>query len=157
MRKVVSGALLLLLIWFPACADSYWVEEADIEAARVIEEKSAGFNSFRRNDLIMPAEQDEGEIGPTPEELEKIPRIVGLKESLFVATKFNRNFLSEKESLILSALNLITVRNRYSWFFTGTLASLLTDTDAIQHSNVNRARLGVSKILPTGGTLSVDG
>ena len=48
-------------------------------------------------------------------------------------------------------------RNQFSWFFTGSLAALLTDTDAIHHSNVNTGRLGVSKILPTGGTLRVDG
>lgn len=157
MLKVVSCGLLILLIWLPACSDSYWVEDADLAAAQVLEEKSVAFNQFRENDLIIPADTDDAKRGPTPEQLENVPRIVGLKEALFVATKFNRNFLSEKESLMLSALNLSTVRNRYSWFFTGTLAAIFSDTNILYHSNNNEAQLGVSKILPTGGTLTVNG
>ncbi len=156
MRRVVSFCLLLLAFWLPACRDSYWVQEADLAAAEVLKEKSAEFERFREDGLIMPVGKDDEDDGPTEAELKDIPRIVGLQVALEVATRFNRTYLSEKESLYLSALALTTVRNVFSPFFTGSLSAILTDTDATRRSNLNRGRVGVSQILPTGGTATLE-
>jgi outer membrane protein TolC len=158
VRHLHVAALALFAVLAAGCADAYWVAGADQAAADVLAEKSVGFDDFRANGLVMPEGEAEGETrGPTPEELEDVPSEVGLKEALAIATRFNRNYQSERESLYLSALALTTVRNQFSFLFTGTLSAILTDTDLTHHSNINRAELGVSKILPTGGTVRLDG
>jgi outer membrane protein TolC len=156
MQRVVCSCLLIVVAGLPACSDSYWVEDADLAATKVLKEKSVEFNTFRENELIMPVGKDDEDDGLSEEELKDVPRVVGLTESLRVATRFNRGYLSQRESLELSALALTTVQNRFSFFFTGSLGAILTDTDALYHSNINRGELGVSKILPTGGVASVD-
>jgi outer membrane protein TolC len=152
-----TGALcvaVLLGFFVPACA-TYWTESADEEVADVMREKERDFVEFRESELIRP-DLLEGE----PEEevdTSDVPETVGLREALAVATSKNRNYQREKESLYISALNLTGVRNRFSVFFTGSLSALLSNRKDQDASKDVEARLGASKILPTGGTVSVDG
>jgi len=49
------------------------------------------------------------------------------------------------------------VRNRFSFFFTGSLSALLSNTEDQDATKRVEGDVGVSKILPTGGTASLTG
>ena len=142
----------------PACGTAYWAESADEDAAAVLGVKESAFERFRTKGLLRPDLGDE--VAVTDREpdgdVSDVPNLVGLRESLQIATDRNRDYKRERESLYLSALSLLTVRNTFSYFFTGSLAALLTDTESTSHRNQNTFRLGVSKILPTGGVVTFD-
>ncbi len=151
-----SGVLLALLA-LSGCTAAWWAQDADDEVADVLAEKRTDFDRFRAEGLADPLDRTgEEEAAPEPD-LSGVPEEVGLFDALRVATAHNRDYQSQRESLYLSALALTDVRNDFSPFFTGSLAAVIADTNAGKHSAKTGADLGVSQILPTGGTLSVKG
>jgi outer membrane protein TolC len=150
-------AFCLTLLALGGCSAAWWARSAEEEAAEVLAEKGADFERFRETGLVRPDAAAVREPAMDDADLADVPRAMGLAEALAVATGRNRGYLSEKESLTLSALALTNARNRFSPFFTGTVSALLSDTRQAVHSNVNAGSLGVSQILPTGGTVSATG
>ena len=155
-RRETFFLLWLAAIPLTACESAGWVDEADRDVEAVLAEKSAGFEDFRQNQLIRKG-MEPPETAGEAEDLSGIPTEMGLREALAVAVKRNRTYLSERESLYISALTLTRVRNDFSTIFSGTLSALLSDTDDSHHTDRETLRLGASRILPTGGRVSIDG
>lgn len=72
-----------------------------------------------------------------------------------VATKWNRDYITQKESLFLAALALTTTRSDFSPVFSGTVSALMTDSETTRRNDTARINFGVSQVLPTGGNVSV--
>jgi len=155
MRLVKPPTVLVILLipFVAACSSSYWAENADEEVEDVLVEKSEGFNEFRESGLILPGDEPEEEEAP---DLGDVPEVVGLAESLRVATTRNRDYINQRESLYLAALALTNTRNQFSPFFTGTMDAVMTDTETTNRNDTARVNFGVSQVLPTGGNLRVD-
>ncbi len=150
--------IVVLVFLLPACAAGYWARNADEEVGEILREKGAVVEEFRRTGLLRPEQaRAEPERESPPEDLSGIPHVVGLEEALAIATARNRNYRSQRESLYLAALSLSGVRNRFSPVFSGTISSIVSDTDRSEKDYTTRAELSASQILPTGGTVSVGG
>ena len=155
--RFTRPAILMLILLLPlagACTSNDWAERADRDAEGIVAEKSVGFDDFRNNDLILPGEEP-AEVKSEELDLSDVPETVGLGEALNVATKRNREYATQKESLFLAALALTNTRNQFSPFFSSTVSALLTDTDRTGRNDNARINFGVSQVLPTGGNVSV--
>ena len=149
--------LVLLALLHTGCESAHWVDSADRDVEAVLAEKSAAFEEFRQNGLILKGMEAPERDDAAEEDLSGIPTEMGLRETLAVAVKRNRTYISERESLYIAALNLTRVRNDFSTVFSGALSAVLSDSDDSNHVDRETLRLGASRILPTGGTVSLDG
>ena len=103
-----------------ACSPAYHKADADKEVYKIIDNKWQDDFGLKTNytvsDYNDPASPNDVEIA------EMIPesRIINLQKAVEIATKFNRDYQSQKESLYLAALDLTLTRHQYArqWFGT---------------------------------------
>lgn len=85
------------------------------------------------------------------------PNLISLADSLAIASDTNRDFLSQRESLYLTALSLHSTRHDYSPQVNAAIAYLLRDSTGSARSQSTTGSASVSQRLPFGGSISING
>jgi outer membrane protein TolC len=98
------------------------------------------------------AASDASKTPPSPQ-----ARVLSLREALEIAIESNREYVARKETLYLTALGLSGTRHRFGPLISSTLAYIFADSDSAAASQLATWTAGVTKILPTGGDLAVNG
>lgn len=156
--------LVLLLLPCLACMSAEDYERsADREVERILERGVAGSVANRRETVAQPRPRPEAEaaeldpqVPGTPEPPEPEVRVLALTEALEVAIRTGRDYVSQKESLYLTALSLSGTRHIYSPQVSALLAYTFADSDS-GVPTANAAAAGrVSQILPWGADLDLD-
>ncbi len=114
-------------------------------------------SSARRPEDRVP-EPDEPEVqGEGPETIEHELLVLDLARALEIGVSTNRTFIAQKENLFLEALSLFEARHSFSPLLSSSISYLYADGDGIPETHSGSLLAGVSQILDTGGTLSLDG
>jgi len=80
-----------------------------------------------------------------------------LHTSLRLSVTSGRDYQNQKESLYLAGLSLSLTRYNFGPLLNGTVSYLWSDAEKASSSGTLAATLGLSQILPSGGTLAADG
>jgi len=110
-----------------ACNPQYHKADADEEVYKIIDSKwQDGFGqktNYTVSDYNDPASPNNVEIADI------IPEsgVINLQQAVEIATKFNREYQSQKESLYLSALDLTLTRHQYARQWFGTIDGSYVD------------------------------
>jgi len=110
-----------------ACSPAYHKADADKEVYKIIDNKWQDDFGLKTNytvsDYNDPASPNDVEIA------EMIPesRIINLQKAVEIATKFNRDYQSQKEELYKSALRLTGTRYKYALKWFGTIDGSYVD------------------------------
>ena len=80
---------------------------------------------------------------------------IGLEDALRLAAGRNRDLLTARERLELSAIALQNARRAVSMRLSGSLDYLLTGGDDVEGRRADGASLSATDVLPTGGELTV--
>ncbi len=139
------------------CSREYYKAKADEEVYKILEDKWQ--DDFGRMANYRIQDADPNEVAA----LEVVPPggVMSLAGAVEIATRFSREYQSQKESLYLSALDLTLTRHRYApqWFgtFDVTYAKSAAgeDVTAGASGGVNQTFLFASGLQMTGG-LAVD-
>lgn len=108
------------------------------------EEKTAG--RATEEDLTAPLDSS------SPDALR-----LDLRTSLKLSVESGREFQNQRESLYLAGLSLSLTRYNFGPLLNGTVSWLWGDAEDSSSSNTLGTSLGLSQILPSGGTLDVNG
>jgi len=127
--KLLSGVLGIAFILgiVGSCSPQHYKAEADEEVYKIIDSKWQDDFGIKANytisDSNTPASPNDVEIA------EMIPesRVINLQQAVEIATKFNRQYQSQKESLYLSALDLTLRRHQYARQWFGTIDGSYVD------------------------------
>jgi outer membrane protein TolC len=104
-----------------ACSPEHYRADADKEVYKIIDDKWQDDFGIKANYTISdsndPASPNDVEIA------EMIPesRVINLQQAVEIATKFNRDYQFQKESLYSSALSLTDTRHDYAYQWLGTI------------------------------------
>ena len=110
-----------------ACSREYYKAEADEEVYKIIDSKwqddFGQKTNYTVSDYNDPASPNNVEIADI------IPEsgVINLQQAVEIATKFNRQYQSQKESLYLSALDLTLTRHQYARQWFGTIDGSYVD------------------------------
>jgi len=110
-----------------ACSPEQYKADADEEVYKIIDSKWQDDFGLKANYTISdyndPASPNDVEIA------EMLPEsgVINLQQSVEIATKFNRQYQSQKDSLYLSALSLTGARYNYALKWFGTIDGTYTD------------------------------
>ncbi len=110
-----------------ACSPAYHKADADKEVYQIIDSKWKDDFGVKANYTISdyndPASPNNVEIA------EMIPEsgVINLQQAVEIATKFNRNYQTQKESLYKSALSLTGERYKYALQWFGTIDGAYVD------------------------------
>lgn len=136
-----------------ACSPEHYKAQADKEVYEIIDSKWQDDFGTKANYTISdyndPASPNDLEIA------EMIPEsgVISLKQVVEIATKFNRDYQSQKESLYLSALDLTLTRHQFARQWFGTIdASYTRDSD--DESVSTDAEVGFGQLLADGAQIS---
>jgi len=134
LRRVVPVTLLCWLLGIAvilglagACGPQHYKADADEEVYNIIDSKWQDDFGIKTNYTISdyndPASPNDVELA------EMIPEsgVINLQQAVEIATKFNRDYQTQKESLYLSALDLTDERYKYTLQWFGTIDSIYTD------------------------------
>jgi len=110
-----------------SCSPEHYRADADKEVYKIIDDKWQDDFGIKANYTISdsndPASPNDVEIA------EMIPEsgVINLQQAVEIATKFNRVYQSQKESLYLSALALTGTRHDYAYQWLGTIDATYTN------------------------------
>jgi len=151
---LVKGLLLCGLAGLGACASSY-TAAADAEGDLIAAEKMAVVEEFR-SDLVRP--RDVRGERPRIQAPIEVPDVIGLEDAVRIATQYNRDFLTQRESFFLTALSLgLTRRDFTKPVFSGDIAFNGSKLSGDNFTDSTRIALAGTQFLPTGGRLTVSG
>ncbi len=135
------------------CSPERYAQQADRSVERILPRK------------VEEVQQDrvESVVYPRPLTVEEMPQaesetlVLTLEDSLETAFRGNRSYIGEKESLFLTALNLVGTRHSFSPQLAAVLSYLVNDGSDTDMSQSTGLALTLSQQLPLGGSVSVSG
>jgi len=154
-----------------ACTADHYSRSADREVAGVLDE----FNRqgvadraerIRMPELAVPEPKGVRDDAPASEETSAAPAeaapsqpplVLDLKTTLATALRQSRRFQDTRESLYLQGLGFTFTRFQYGPQFSAAVDYVWGDGDGTPASSSVGGGLGVSQLLPTNGTLSLNG
>ena len=161
-----STLLALLLALSGGCMTSeQYSEQADDEVLPMLEETQAATLGDRESWMQQPEpaaqvepDEDDGHIAPPalPEPPADAEHVT-LSSSLKTAFTSSREFLNEQENLYLQGLGLSLTRYDFGPILDATIAALWQDDEHSQSQTSVKGLLGVTQILPQGGTFGLAG
>ncbi len=128
-RLKISITLSLLIcsvfvfIALNGCSRKFYKEDADKEVYKILENKwhddFGEMTNYKVNDTT-PNDVEIAQMVPSS-------GVINLRQAVALATKYNRDYQSQKESLYLSALDLTGTRYQYAIRWFGTIDGTYTD------------------------------
>ena len=149
--QVLCGTMVLGMLG--ACSREHYVESADKDAYKIIEEKW-------NDDFGEMANYRVNDVTPDPNEiLALVPPdgVISLANAVEIATKYSREYQSQKESLYSSALSLALTRHQYAPLWFGTVDAEYAknafgdDVSTSGQVGVNQTFLWANGVRATGG------
>ncbi|MCH8120014.1 MAG: TolC family protein [Planctomycetes bacterium] len=141
-----------------ACSPQHHKADADEEVYKIIDDKwqddFGQKTNYTVSDYNDPASPNDVELA------EMIPEsgVINLQQAVEIATKFNRNYQTQKESLYISALDLTDERYKYALKWFGTIDGTYTDNKSngddvsLETSGgVNKAQLFLDGVIINTG------
>lgn len=171
-RRDLSGNVLVLIFVLmylagAGCTRDYHLRRADAVASGTLLEQAGDVLEKRRENVVYPeaVEQQEALAGQTatpaanerPAPADEEPTTFTLRDVLEIAYDQNRDFISEKESLYLTALELSNARHDFTPQVSAVLSYLFSDGSEAAKSQRSLLGLDVTQRLWTGGRLSLSG
>ena len=170
----------LTAVFLTGCSTTHYKEKADLEAYRLIGEKTDLVPGMTDDISIEPREAPDFSHLPKSDKTYKFfgdaidsevdHYIISLEEALELAVKHSREYQSRKESLYTEALRLSVERHRFDPIFSGDISAhhtwdtrdeLVTDINNLtkidvvsQTSGSVSTGLGVSQLMAGGGRLA---
>ena len=160
---VFPAALLApILASAVACySPEQYSEQADAEVLPMVEETQAAVLGDREERMEFPEVLSEEEPPPpdplAPEEEPPEAEHLDLQASLARAFTSSREFLNERENLYLQGLGLSLTRYDFGPILDATIAGIWQDAEDEQSRTSLGGLLGVSQIMPAGGTVGLVG
>jgi outer membrane protein TolC len=157
MCRPAWGLLLGVAIFAAGCSSyhAYYERAADRDILDILEshhDQAVGrWQKNVRQPEPIKASMAELPEGYTPGK----PLVLSLADAIRTATKNNRTYKNELEAIQLSALALSTQRRNFGPIVSNTISYVYADAAAAAGTGTTGASVGVSKIVPTGGTASV--
>jgi len=164
-----SRFLTLVLLAVPACTPASYAADADAEVGAVladVSERTLGGLAERvvqplpAKTLPEPAPAEGAPVKPptpAPDDTKPAPRSVDLEEALRLAFVGNRELASEREQLYQQGLSFTSTRFEFGPQLASTIASVWTDRETGRGVLSLDARASARQILPTGGSIAIDG
>ena len=122
------------------------VEQADDETYEIIENKwqddFGQMTNYTIRDTVPSEEEIAAELPPS--------RVITLSKAVGVATKYNRDYQSQKESLYLSALDLTLTRHEYARQWFGTFDGEYLSSGGVENNTLS-SEFGVNQAFITAG------
>ncbi len=103
------------------CSPEHYRADADKEVYKIIDDKWEDDFGIKANYTISDSNDP---ASPNNMEIAKmIPEsgVINLQQAVEIATRFNRNYQTQKESLYTSALDLTDIRHDYAYQWLGTI------------------------------------
>lgn len=154
-----SVATLVGICVLSGCSEGYFKKSADREVFGIIGKKSQAVAGSEDDtllditpplpvklDVLMKSAEIDAFLGERAH-IEKDARVVSLADALDFAVHRNRTYLSRKELVYLSALNLTLTRQEFGPILDGSGGAIYSET---------QVKTGVNKLVRTS-TLSTDG
>jgi len=146
--ELLSWALGIAVIlgFVGACSPEHYKADADEEVYNIIDSKWQDDFGIKANYTISdyndPASPNYVEIA------EMIPEsgVINLQQAVEIATKYSRDYQTQKESLYLSALSLTGTRYNYALQWFGTIDGTYTDNKSGGDDVTIKTSGGVGKI-----------
>lgn len=150
---VTSLLLAIAVLGSSGCSPEGYALDADRSVQRILPGKSEEVIGNYKESVIYPERKETVETPPESTE----PQALSLKKALEIAFRSNRSYMSEKESLFLTALSLVGTRHTFSPQLSAVLSYLYNDGSDTDMSQSSRLGLDLSQRLPLGGTVSISG
>ena len=119
--------IAVILGFVGACSPQHYKADADEEVYNIIDSKwqddfgqKANYTISDYNDPASPNDVELAEMIPES-------GVINLQQSVEIATKFNRDYQTQKETLYISALYLTDERYKYALQWFGTIDGTYTD------------------------------
>ncbi len=134
LRRVVPVTFLCWLLGIAAilglagaCGHQHYKADADEEVYNIINSKWQ--DDFGQKSNYTISDYNDPALPNNVELAEMVPEsgVINLQQAVEIATKFNRGYQTQKESLYLSALDLTDERYKYALKWFGTIDSVYTD------------------------------
>ncbi|MHC4944112.1 MAG: TolC family protein [Planctomycetota bacterium] len=158
-----------------ACSTDYYAYMTDDEVDEILGKGYEDVLADRQSEVLYPKEEvkvdpfeeEGGETSETTgapdaaEETEEVPtpnlevQKISLIDALEIAFQGNRQYLSERENLYLTALGLINARYNFSPQLSAVLSYLFSDGTDLKREQTTGLGLGMTQDLYYGGSLSL--
>jgi outer membrane protein TolC len=132
-----------------ACSPEQYRADADKEVYKIIDDKWQDDFGIKANYMISDSNDPSS---PNDVEIVKmVPEsgVINLQQAVEIATKFNRDYQTQKESLYTSALDLTDIRHDYAYRWLGTIDATYTnegeDASGVIEEGTVDSQLEVSK------------
>lgn len=154
----LAGLAVACLGVLTGCERAF-VEWADERGAKIQAEKVLVVDSFRRNLADPTKNVDKGPAPQSDYEFQvDVPEVLQLADAIRIATKYNRGYISRRENFFLTMLGLdLTRHNFLDVNFAGSISYNGSILDGAKLTHGTQLALSGSKLLPTGGSISVSG
>ena len=176
-----------LFATFAACSSSSYVDDADTEVAKILDDAHRRTLGEREAWVIRPTEEapkaaespspamptelvkaaaaeDRAGNAPAPSSSEPVPQpvpppsdVYDLPRALATAVTQNRGFLARREGLYRDGLSYSLTRFQFGPQFAAAISYLWPHAENGAESHQTSATASASQILPTGGTLALTG
>ena len=149
-----------------ACGADHYERQADRDVAEILGQGTERTLGDREQTVEKPALAP-AEPQPPPDPVDAVPpvpappgpdvEILSLAHALEIAIETNRDHITRKESLYLTALGLTSTRHIYSPIVAAALSYIFTGSDTGPEVHTPAISMSLSKLLPTGGNISFGG
>ncbi|MBL8731904.1 MAG: TolC family protein [Planctomycetes bacterium] len=162
---------LLPITWLSACGAASYAADADQEVQQLLAVETQRTLGDRAGWVVQPQLAPAAEPAPVAsaagqDAVPAAPPVAGaaapvrqfdLRSALATAVSQNREFLARREGLFRSGLSLALTRFQFGPQFQSALSYLLPLSQGGVGSNQANVSLSASQILPTGGSVAVNG
>jgi outer membrane protein TolC len=155
MYRCAWSCLAALAVLAGGCASYYdrYEAGADRQVARILRSKRAAAVDVIQRYAVTPDPPRKPAPKPAAKP-DKPARVIGLSEALKLASEQNRNYQTQAEAVYLSALALSRQRRNFGPILSNTISYVLTNGPGTDARHTGSATLGLSDIVPIGGTVA---
>jgi outer membrane protein TolC len=140
-------------LFLGGCSTEYYKEDADKEVYRIIDEKWQGDFGSKANFRISDVTAGPNDVQVAP--VNAVTGILGLSETVALATAHSRDYQNQRESLYLSALSLTSDRHDFAPIFSGLFGGDYTRSANNESVSLD-AGLGLNLLLADGARIGLN-
>lgn len=162
-RSSLYVLLPIGLLAIMGCSPEEYARQADLSVEEILpgmeqkvlgdREETVQYPKMKKEEAPSPEGEPREERKPADEK----PTVLNLKETLGVAFQTNRGFITDKENLYLTTLNLVGTRHTFSPNLSAVLSHIFSDATGSSNDQVTSLGVGVSQNFTWGGSLDVTG